>query len=319
MKNSLKWIISILSLSSVPAMILGSFIIVCSDSDSPSETVTFYGQPVPETGCVVFASDILTAEKHPHGSLAFSANGDDIYWSAFFADGPDQTIYHSTFIGESLSAPEVATFAGDFDNGGPAYSDDGLKVFFNSRRPFPDNPGDDVDCLWVVDRFISGWSDPGPIEAVYDSARTTGQVSVSRNGNLYFSGRRLDENLPKIYRSEYIAGEYSIPQQIDMDVPANVDLVDPYIDPDEQFILFASRFAGGGHGITDIYISRKQVDGSWGAPVNLGGTVNTADFERFPSLSRGGEYLFFVRNIGSPFPSEDCHFYWMKADFLSNL
>lgn len=311
--------LSILNLFLVLGIILGGHIFGCGGSNSPSDAITFYGQPVPNTGCVMFASDILTAEKHPHGSLTFSANGDDIYWSAFLADGPDQTIYHSTFNGESLSAPQVATFAGDFDNGGPAYSDDGLKIFFNSCRPLPDDPGNIVDGIWVVDRFISGWSDPEPIEAVFDSSRTTGQVSISRNGNLYFSGRRLDENVPRIYRSEYINGEYSIPELLNINGTANIDLVDPYVDPDEQFILFASRYGGGGHGITDIYFSRKLNDGSWETPINLGGIVNTEHFERFPSLSRGGEYLFFVRNIGSSFPSENCHFYWMKADFVHNL
>jgi hypothetical protein len=242
-----------------------------------------------------------------------------IFWSAFLADGPDQSVFFSTFDGENLSNPQAASFAESSGDGGPAFSDDGNSIFFSSERVLPGDPSGNMKGIWVTQRFISGWSDPEPLEITFDSSRTTGQVSVSRNGNLYFSGRLLDENLPKIYLSEYIDGEYSIPEPININAPANIDLVDPYVDPDEQFILFASRFIEGGYGITDIYISRKQDDGSWGEPVNLGETVNSEHFERFPSLSRGGEYLFFVRNIGSPFPSENCHFYWTKADFLQNL
>lgn len=51
----------------------------------------------------------------------------------------------------------------------------------------------------------------------------------------------------------------------------------------------------GGFGANDIWVSQRAcVECPWGEPVNLGETINTADFnEAAPAMSRDGHRLFF--------------------------
>jgi hypothetical protein len=96
-------------------------------------------------------------------------------------------------------------------------------------------------------------------------------------------------------------------------------IIDPWVDPDKKFLLVSCPPPQGPPMLTDIGISFRQTDGSWGLPVRLGGAVNTSAFERFPSLTRDGKYLFFIRSLGQQFIGDQAHFYWVDARVLGGL
>ena len=51
----------------------------------------------------------------------------------------------------------------------------------------------------------------------------------------------------------------------------------------------------GGFGSTDLWVSRRDRDSDvWGAPINIGPTINTAAIEAAPALSRDEHWLFFA-------------------------
>jgi Tol biopolymer transport system component len=51
----------------------------------------------------------------------------------------------------------------------------------------------------------------------------------------------------------------------------------------------------GGFGVSDIWVSqRESVDDAWGAPVNLGPTINSAFADIVPAFSRDGHWVFFA-------------------------
>ncbi len=52
----------------------------------------------------------------------------------------------------------------------------------------------------------------------------------------------------------------------------------------------------GGLGSNDIWVSHRTSDGQWGAPVNLGPSINSASDENNPTLSLDGHLLFFDSN-----------------------
>ena len=77
---------------------------------------------------------------------------------------------------------------------------------------------------------------------------------------------------------------------------------DPYIAPDESYIIFSSVRAGGlGEG--DLYISFNQ-KGKWTAPRSLGPTVNTSDYEYTPLVSPDKKHFFFSRGWGDIYQVE---------------
>jgi hypothetical protein len=91
---------------------------------------------------------------------------------------------------------------------------------------------------------------------------------------------------------------------------------DPFVSPDESYIVFSSRRTpnvGGG----DLYISFRRPDGGWGEPVHLGDKVNSPDTDFCPFVTPDGKYFFFsrrVRDAAGAVTAGDV--YWMDAKFL---
>ncbi|MEY3417504.1 MAG: hypothetical protein RL060_1616 [Bacteroidota bacterium] len=69
----------------------------------------------------------------------------------------------------------------------------------------------------------------------------------------------------------------------------------PSLSPDGKYIYFMSDMPGGIGG-TDIYLSERQKDGTWGAAVNLGAAINTFGYELFPYIQNDST-LYFSSNI----------------------
>lgn len=68
----------------------------------------------------------------------------------------------------------------------------------------------------------------------------------------------------------------------------------PSISPDGKMMVFTSDMPGG-QGGSDLYVTRKDVDGSWSNPVSVGKTLNTEGEEMFPFLGENNT-LYFASN-----------------------
>ncbi|MBL7883117.1 MAG: PD40 domain-containing protein [Bacteroidia bacterium] len=67
------------------------------------------------------------------------------------------------------------------------------------------------------------------------------------------------------------------------------------ISSDGNIMYFASTRAGGLGG-TDLYLSKKLPNGTWGPAQNLGPEINTPFDEDFPNMSADGKVLYFSSN-----------------------
>lgn len=65
----------------------------------------------------------------------------------------------------------------------------------------------------------------------------------------------------------------------------------PALSPDEKTLYFSSNMPGS-KGMSDIYKVAILSDGSFGTPVNLGGSINTEARETFPFISNNNELYF---------------------------
>jgi hypothetical protein len=84
----------------------------------------------------------------------------------------------------------------------------------------------------------------------------------------------------------------------------------PALSKDGLSLYFQSDRPGG-FGANDIYVSqRDSVDDDWGAPVNLGATINTAAPETVPAFSRDGHWMFFTSDRAGGFGGEDLWVSW---------
>jgi hypothetical protein len=76
------------------------------------------------------------------------------------------------------------------------------------------------------------------------------------------------------------------------------------ISPDGSFIVLSSNRPDG-MGDMDLYISMRQPDGSYAAPMNLGATINTSENEFSPFVAPDGRTLFFASTGHEGFGESD--------------
>jgi len=268
---------------------------------------------MPVTEPVKFLPEILTAEKHPHGQLAFSPDYSLVMWSAMIEEGPEQTIYFSLIENNGFTRPQVAPFAKPGD-GGPSFSADGKRIYFSTDLSADKPAAKRPRAICFVEMSDSGWSEPVIIDVTSDTIMTKGQVTVAKNGNIYFSGRIYAEQTPSIYVSRLVNGLYLKPEKIKGSLSSIPLLVDPFVDPEERFILFSFPPVDGPPMLTNIGISFPDEKGQWGSPVRLNCNINTEVFERFPIVTDDGKYLFFIRSFDRQFVGEHAYFFWVPFD-----
>lgn len=87
-----------------------------------------------------------------------------------------------------------------------------------------------------------------------------------------------------------------------------------YLSNDGKILLFTSEEGINGVGGNDIYITRKQGDGSWSSPENIGKSINTIYDEDSPFLSDDGKTLYFSSKGHDGFGGFDIY----KSELESN-
>jgi hypothetical protein len=91
--------------------------------------------------------------------------------------------------------------------------------------------------------------------------------------------------------------------------------MDPAIDAQERFMVFASNRPGA-LGFASLFISIKDKDGNWRAPVALGSEVSTPAGENAPKLAPDNRTLYYT-SAYSPLP--DVTFPKKKEDFSAAM
>lgn len=80
----------------------------------------------------------------------------------------------------------------------------------------------------------------------------------------------------------------------------------PYIHPDGQTLYFSSD-GHPGFGRQDIYMSRKNPDGTWGDPINLGYPINTHKDEVGLVINAAGDLAYISSNRQNGFGGLDIY------------
>ena len=96
---------------------------------------------------------------------------------------------------------------------------------------------------------------------------------------------------PSAHAQKY--SDWSAPVSLGPAINSAFNDQQPAISKNGLSLYFASTRSGGLGGF-DMYVSqRASVDDPWGAPVNLGPTLNTASNEGNPAFSRDEHFMFF--------------------------
>ncbi|MEQ9188722.1 MAG: OmpA family protein [Cryomorphaceae bacterium] len=187
--------------------------------------------------------------------------------------------------------------------GAPTISPDGKYIIFTICDLYgqygPDKQGFGSCDLFVSVRNGKSWSKPINMGQTINSRNWESQPCFAADGKtLYFVRGRYNrerERLDDIFYSEIVNGKWSKAQPLPPNINSSEDEESVFLHPDGKTLYFSSR----GHiglGMMDIFMSRKQEDGSWGDPINLGYPINTSGHENSFFVSANGKYAIIASN-----------------------
>jgi hypothetical protein len=275
----------------------------------------YLGQTPPPAGAepAPFALDIVSTHRFQHGTIAFSPDGTEAYWSTELAL-PDSgyargMIVFSHVVNGRWSEPAPAPFSRlGWSDDVPTFAPDGERLFFLSTRLAGAEEGGQAERIWYVTRQPQGWSEPRIIEGGPNTLDLHWQFSVAADGSIYSPGDG------DIYMSRLVDGVYQAPENLGAPVNSDADEGAPFIAPDQSYLIFMRFRHEENIGGPDLWISFRNESGGWTVPLNLGESVNSAESDICPIISHDGRYLFF----NSARAGDDDN-YWASARFIENL
>jgi Tol biopolymer transport system component len=245
-------------------------------------------------GIISTADDELNA--------AFTPDQRTVYFTKSTPSNRMGVIFVSQLRGNKWSSPEVASFSGRYADYDPFVTVDGAHIYFISNRPKPDSattkPQRTFD-IWVVDKIADGWSAPMSFGAPINTEGQEFYPTLSANGTMYFSSTRPGgKGAGDIYRSRFVDGHFTEPESLGDSINTASHEGDPYIAPDESYIVFASYGRpddlgrGGSNSAGDLYIS-ENVGGVWSKARHLDAPISSTAWDYCPIVSPDGKYFYF--------------------------
>jgi Tol biopolymer transport system component len=243
---------------------------------------TLFGEGVISTG---------DDESHP----AFTPDGETLYFLKNTPIFNHWTVVTSQYSDGKWNTPEVAPFSGQYSDADPFITSDGKKLFFISTRPVDGKPKQDTD-IWMMEKTSSGWGEPQHLPVNSDASEWF--PTLTNDGTLYFgSDRQGGRGRTDIWRSTLVDGKYGEPENLGDSINSPTSEVEPYISPDERFMILAAAGRTDSRGAFDLYVSYNS-NGVWTKPENLGDTINSGGWDFSTKISPDGKYFFFTSNRG---------------------
>ncbi|MHA8071958.1 OmpA family protein [Aquirufa ecclesiirivi] len=103
-----------------------------------------------------------------------------------------------------------------------------------------------------------------------------------------------------LYVSFLNDGKWTEPKNLGRSINTDFSETTPFLAADGKTLYFSSDRPGG-QGSQDIYMS-KRLDNSWTnwrTPINLGGPINTEEYDAYYSLSAKGDFAYFLSSKSS--------------------
>lgn len=180
----------------------------------------------------------------------------------------------------------------EFNEGAQNISQDGSMLVYTGCD-LPNGKGS-CDLYFSTRNKDGGWSAPENLGAPVNGRGWDSQPCLSPDNNtLYFTRVTQDAGYDIFMSQRKADGTWGTPQRLDSNINTPHDETTPFIHADNQTLFFASN-GHPGYGGMDIFYARRQADGTWGKPVNLGYPINTIDEDASLFVAADGKTAFFA-------------------------
>ncbi|MEP7219359.1 MAG: hypothetical protein ABI876_10605, partial [Bacteroidota bacterium] len=207
------------------------------------------------------------------------------FWVTTKADRRDSAFAPPVNLGPSINT--------DLNEGVASISSDGQTMYFTGC-----NRADGLGDCDIYEAHLDGttWKVVRNVTEL-NSIYWDSQPSISSDGRtIFFVSNRPGsvgaDDVDIYYSTRDAGGIWSTPKNLGPTINSPDREDSPFILPGGGALYFSSARPGGFGGL-DFYISKRNQDGSWGTPENLGGKINTARDERFITLPASGDILYY--------------------------
>jgi outer membrane protein OmpA-like peptidoglycan-associated protein len=235
------------------------------------------------------------------------------------ADGWNENLYLSQYRdylwqpARNIGAPVNTRY----NEGASAISPDGQMIVFTSCElmrglGYGEGRSGYGSCdLFYTYRNGNRWAVPQNLGTPVNTNLWESQPAFDADGRtLYFvrgvAGSYGIDNSDIFYTTLDVNGRWIKPVRLgsEINTPGNEEGV--FIHPDGQTLYFASD-GHPGLGGYDLFLSRKQPDGSWGKAINLGYPINTSRDETGLIVSSSGKTAYFSSNRDGGYGGQDIY------------
>jgi len=190
-----------------------------------------------------------------------------------------------------------------YNEGAGTLTPDGRFIIFTKCSTEDGSYGGELRGLGSCDLFISRrvgdrWTAPENLGSPVNSSNWETQPSMASDGRtLYFvRGRQAQDGIKSMDIHVTVLledGTWSKPEKLGPTVNTSFQEESVQIHPDGRTLYFSSNGHPGFGGL-DIYVSRKEEDGSWGQALNLGYPINSGADENSLLVSANGQLAYFA-------------------------
>lgn len=228
---------------------------------------------------------------------SINARGDVLVYTSRMTEGnkQDEDFFASVYRDGAWQRGErLDGFLNTNDNeGAQSLSADGTELYFAGCQRM-DGFG---SCDIYVSYYRNGlWSKPQNLGSAINTVNWESQPSISPDGKvLYFVRGKagVDANSNIMYSVRQADGNWGKAQLIGSPINTPFSDESPYISFDNQTLYFTSD-GHPGMGRKDLFYSKKQPNGTWSEPVNLGYPINTPNNEFSLVVGPDGKTGYFA-------------------------
>jgi Tol biopolymer transport system component len=285
------------------------------DDDFPVLKGPYLGQKPPGMNAEIFAPGIVSTSDN-EALYGFFKDGTFFLFDRTSPNLKDWTpsVYIMELKDGKWTKPLLSPFRGKYWYHNYTFAPVGKKVYFACKGSLNGSTTSKDINIYIVKKTAEGWSEPRMLASPVNSDEIDTCPTVTKEGTLYFfSGRAGGFGNGDIYRSKLINGKHIEVENLGEPINTENDDIDPFIAPDESYLIFCSNKPGG-YGGYDFYISFQKQNHTWTEPLNMGEGINSSCHEERPYVTPEGKYFFFTR-----YESDNLDIYWIDARIIDEM